>query len=261
MTPAVDDVAPARHKGGTMVRARRTRRYKQRSPETVDRIFVGACAAIWLVLVSVSVIAFVALVDLGRGHPHSSTLSNADKQTPWLLYTIIVVSILAIIGAAGLVIQTRRTGYAATIVDATDRADSGDAPQYSESSSGSTSESGAQEHRVTVFGHVTDVAQVSQQNQGVPALLLSRPFDSLIATSELDRVWLRGTAGIAGASGLALIAVAIATVFLAVGGTTAGYAAWIILGIAAAMTVAIPGIPVRYLRQLRQLPDIQNTAH
>ncbi len=40
---------------------------ERRSPETVDRVMVGVCGAIWLVLLAVTVIATVALVHLGRG--------------------------------------------------------------------------------------------------------------------------------------------------------------------------------------------------
>ena len=36
-------------------------------PDVIDRILLGACAAIWLVLLGVSVAAAVALADLGRG--------------------------------------------------------------------------------------------------------------------------------------------------------------------------------------------------
>ena len=38
-----------------------------RPPETVDRILVGACGAIWLALIAISVIELLALIDLGRG--------------------------------------------------------------------------------------------------------------------------------------------------------------------------------------------------
>ncbi|MBV8788703.1 MAG: DUF2561 family protein, partial [Mycobacterium sp.] len=37
------------------------------SPEVIDRILIGSCAAVWLVLLGVSVAAAVALADLGRG--------------------------------------------------------------------------------------------------------------------------------------------------------------------------------------------------
>ena len=63
-----------------------------------------ACAAIWLAVLGSAVAATVALVDLGRGHPESSTTSG----TPWLLYTVIGVSALVIIGAIPLLVRARR---------------------------------------------------------------------------------------------------------------------------------------------------------
>src|SRR5207302_11030212 len=59
-------------------------------PEVIDRILVGACGAIWLVLLGVSVAASVALADLGRGF-HKMT---GGSHTTWVLYAVIVVSAL-----------------------------------------------------------------------------------------------------------------------------------------------------------------------
>ena len=74
------------------------------SPETVDRLLVGVCGAIWLVLLAVSVIATVALIQLGRGHT-----GTREEHSSWLLYSIIVVSALIIIGAIPLLLRARRT--------------------------------------------------------------------------------------------------------------------------------------------------------
>ena len=54
------------------------------------------------------VAATVALVDLGRGHPESSSHSG----TPWLLYAVIGVSALVIIGAIPLLVRARRAALA-----------------------------------------------------------------------------------------------------------------------------------------------------
>ncbi len=72
--------------------------------ENLDRILLGACAAIWLAALGSAVAATVALVDLGRGHPESST----DSGTPWLLYSVIGVSALVIVGAIPLLVRARR---------------------------------------------------------------------------------------------------------------------------------------------------------
>ncbi len=83
-----------------------------RSPQTVDRILVGVCGAIWLVLLAMTVIAVVALVDLGRGH----TLGGEGKHTPWVLYSIIAVSALIIVGAIPLLIRARRAAQAEPVL-------------------------------------------------------------------------------------------------------------------------------------------------
>lgn len=75
------------------------------SPTTGDRILIGACAAIWLVLVGVSVAAVVALADLGRGF-HESTGSPHSSA---VLYVIIVVSALVILAAIPVLLRARRT--------------------------------------------------------------------------------------------------------------------------------------------------------
>ena len=68
---------------------------------------MGVCGAIWLVLLAVGVSAIVALIDLGRGHTWAATGS-----TPWLLYSVIVVSGLVILGAIPLLIRARCTALA-----------------------------------------------------------------------------------------------------------------------------------------------------
>ena len=73
--------------------------------DNLDRILVGSCAVIWLAVLGSGVAATVALVDLARGHPQSSTTSG----TPWLLYTVIGVSALVIVGAIPLLVRARRT--------------------------------------------------------------------------------------------------------------------------------------------------------
>ena len=58
------------------------------APATADRIVVGSCAAIWLVLVGMSVAALVALMDLGRGF-HAA---KGNPHTSTVLYAIIIIS-------------------------------------------------------------------------------------------------------------------------------------------------------------------------
>ena len=73
-------------------------------PDVVDRIFVGACAAVWLVLIGVSVAATVALANLGQGYHKSA----GSSHTPWVLYAVIIVSALIIAGAIPVLVRARR---------------------------------------------------------------------------------------------------------------------------------------------------------
>ena len=65
------------------------------APDVIDRILLGACAAIWLVLLGVSVAAAVALADLGRGFHKAA----GNPHTTWVLYAVIVISALIIAGS------------------------------------------------------------------------------------------------------------------------------------------------------------------
>ncbi|MGA7052612.1 MAG: DUF2561 family protein, partial [Mycobacterium sp.] len=73
-------------------------------PEVIDRVLLGACAAIWLVLLGVSVAAAVALADLGRGFHKVA----GNPHTTWVLYTVIIVSALIIAGAIPVLLRARR---------------------------------------------------------------------------------------------------------------------------------------------------------
>lgn len=76
-----------------------TNRY---SPEVVDRVLLGLCAAIWLVLLGTSVAATVALVDLGRGFH-----TPAKNPHTGVLYIVIGVSALIILAAVPVLLRAR----------------------------------------------------------------------------------------------------------------------------------------------------------
>ncbi|MGY4708971.1 DUF2561 family protein [Mycolicibacterium sp. CBM1] len=212
---------------------------QDRSPETVDRLLVGVCGAIWLALLAVSVIAVVALVDMSRGH---TTAAGGDGgRTPWLLYSVIIVSALIIVAAIPLLIRARRTALA--------DARSGDAPAPPAPPAARPPAAGrpveAPTEKIKVFGSTVDPYERYQPDFALSSA--SRRADPLIPATELDRLWLRCTSVLTGAIGLALVGVSTATYLLAVGDDTA---AWVALGVAAVITVAMPAIPVTYLRQL-----------
>ncbi|MBB3603469.1 hypothetical protein FHT40_003130 [Mycolicibacterium sp. BK556] len=213
----------------------------RRSPETVDRLLVGVCGAIWLVLLAVTVIAIVALVDMSRGH----TAGNDASRTPWLLYSIIVVSALIIVGAIPLLIRARRTALADARLSPPDPAKAPAAQRSTTPPVAPVRGTEAPTEKLKVFGSTVDPYERYQPDFAQSSA--SRRADPLIPATELDRLWLRCTVMLAGAIGLALVGVSTATYLLAVDNDTA---AWVGLGLAAVITIAMPAVPVTYLRQL-----------
>jgi len=198
-----------------------------RSPETVDRLMVGVCGAIWLVLLAVSVIAAVALVQLGQGHT-----GTREEHSSWLLYSVIVVSALVIIGAIPLLLRARRT--ALTEPDPAPEAPAEDAP---------VRPTEAPTEKLRVFGTSVD-----------PYARRADPSDAepVVSIAAVERLWLRGSVSLLASMGLGLIAVATATYLLANASDTA---AWVALGTAAVITVGTPAILVGFQRKLADVVD------
>jgi len=198
-----------------------------RSPETVDRLMVGVCGAIWLILLAISVIATVALVQLGRGQ-----VGGAEKDSSWLLYSIIVVSALIIIGAIPLLMRARRTALGESLPTPDDPAV--DAP---------VRPTEAPTEKLRVFGTAVDPYAAQPQS--------ADPMPK-VPVAAVERLWLRGSVSMLAAMGLALIAVATATYLLA---TESDSGAWAALGTAAVITVAMPAILVAFQRRLADVID------
>ena len=211
---------------------------QSRSPESIDRFMVAVCGAIWLVLLAMSVVATVALVQLGRGRD-----AGPDGQPSWLLYSIIAVSALIIAGAIPLLLRARRTALA-------DPGSTGSDPDGVSGSGSGVAGSGvadpgpvlpveAPTEKLRVFG--TAVDPYAREAAPEPAAV------SRVPAGVVDRLWLRGTASLLGAMGLALTAVATATYLLATGSDTG---TWVALGTAGAITVAMPAVLVAFARRL-----------
>ncbi|WP_343602285.1 DUF2561 family protein [Mycobacterium sp.] len=190
------------------------------SPATGDRILVGLCAAVWLALVGAGVAAVVALADLGRGF-HAST---PNRHTSSVLYAVIIVSALIILAAIPVLLGARRTLEPAR------------SP-----------------------GMPTAVAPAQPIRPGhLPPTGFQRAPTGRAATSgageasagaAVDRIWLRGTVTLIATMGLALVAVATATYLMAVGHDRAS---WTGYGIAGLITLVMPLLLWRHLRQLRR---------
>lgn len=187
-----------------------------RSPESTDRLMVGACGAVWLLLLVVAVVASVALVNLG---------SDDRPENPWLLYTVIAVSALTILGAIPLLMRARR--------DAVAGQPESDAPAEPQVPPVNPQ---APAGKVRVFGAAVD------PQRRLPEVRVDSPV-----VNAVQRVWLRGTVSLLGAMGLALTAVAAATYLLTRESDTAAAG---MLGVAAVVTAAMPVLLVMYNRRL-----------
>lgn len=194
-------------------------------PDVIDRILLGACAAIWLVLLGVSVAATVALADLGQGFHKAA----GGSHTPWVLYAVIIVSALIIAGAIPVLLRARRMG----LIEPAARTASGPTP-------------GPNRPPVRLMAPKprTDAERARQQR--VQAAQPTAEWSG----ADVDRVWLRGTAILTGTMGVALIAVAAATYLMAVGHDGAS---WVGYGLAGVVTAAMPAVEWLHVRQLRRL--------
>ena len=186
------------------------------TPATADRIVIGLCAAVWLALVGMSVAAIVALMDLGRGFHNS----RGNPHTSSVLYAIIVISALIILAAIPMLLRARRI-----------------------TRDGPVARSAAR----TVSAQSIRSGQMTAQTAhgATERLTTLRPA---LSDAAVDRVWLRGTVALMGTMGAALFAVATATYLMAIGHD--GFS-WTSYGIAGLVTLGMPLVPWRHVRQLR----------
>jgi uncharacterized protein DUF2561 len=194
------------------------------APVTADRIVLGLCAAVWLALVGMSVAAIVALMDLGRGF-HDP---RANPHTSSVLYGIIIVSALIILAAIPMLLRARRTTR--------------DGPA-SRSAGAAVRTAGGQPIR-SEHPRTRTVISSGHPERSTATL---RP---LLPDATVDRFWLRGTAALMSTMGLALLAVSAATYLMAVGHDAFSWTAY---GIAGFVTLSMPVVLWRYLRQLRHM--------
>jgi hypothetical protein len=193
------------------------------SPDVIDRILIGSCAAVWLVLLGVSVAAAVALNDLGRGFHKAA---SSSPHTNWVLYAVIIVSALIIAGAIPILLRARRMA------------------QFEPAARGMTAPD-------------KPPVRLMSQKPRTPAERVQQPRVQQAAASgtewsgeTVDRVWLRGTVLLTGTMGAALIAVATATYLMAVGHDGPSWFGYALAGV---VTAAMPVVEWLHVRQLRRV--------
>ncbi len=184
--------------------------------ETTDRVLLGACAAVWLAALGAGVAAVVALVDLGRSHPQGS--ENAD--VPWVLYTVIGLSVLVIAGAVPLLLRARAQA---------DNRQPGRRPQPP-----------ARSPRPIGGSYRAAPVEMSRYTAG----------NGVAAAAEA--LWLRCILALVCAIGLGAAAIGLATYLMATGSEVA---AWCLYGLAGVVIVGIVALPVVAVRQFDALPS------
>jgi hypothetical protein len=195
-------------------------------PDVIDRILLGACAAIWLIWLGVSVAATVALADLGQGF-HKAARSN---HTTWLLYSVIIVSALIIVGAIPVLVRARRgTEPLARSIVAPGRGPARSPARPGSPAAHAAAERARLEQRMQASGQAS--AQAAEWSG-----------------EQADRIWLRGTVLLTSTMGAALIGVAAATYAMAIGHEGVS---WVIYGVAGVITAAMPVVEFIHVRQLR----------
>ena len=182
--------------------------------DTTDRVLAGACAVVWLGALGAAVAAVVALVDLGRGRPRGAE----STDTPWLLYTVIGISVVVIVAAVPLLLRARAQAGTRQPARAARPAQAGSRPP------------------------------LGGNYPGAPVRTSRYGQDR--ATAAVEELWLRFTLAATCAIGVATAAVGLATYLMA---TDKNVASWCLYGVAGVVTAGMVALPVLALRQLDEL--------
>ncbi|KHO19004.1 DUF2561 family protein [Mycolicibacterium setense] len=184
--------------------------------DTTDRVLLGACAAVWLAALGAGVAAVVALVDLGRSHPQGG--ESAD--TPWVLYTVIGLSVVVIAGAVPLLLRAR--------AQADNRQQPGRRPQPPARSP----------------------RPISGSYRAAPVAMSRYTAGSGTSTAAVEAVWLRFTLAVVCAVGAGTAVTGLATYLMATGSNVA---AWCLYGLTGAIVAALVALLIVALRRLDSL--------
>lgn len=218
---------------------------RRSTPESVDRMLVGLCAVIWLAFVGMLVGAIVVIAGMGQ--------DSGSSGSSWGIYIVIGVSLAVIVGAIPLLLRARKTAAQRTARGASKTASKskgsnasreGDAPSGPPPAEAST-------EKLKTFGGLADhVSHVPKDYSGPGSPAYRAAAEVAAKSAVVDRLWLRATVGIAGAIGLALLAVVTGTYLLAVDSDTAAIAAFVFAGLITGAMGAIPWFTLKKLREL-----------
>lgn len=218
---------------------------RRSSPESVDRMLIGLCAVIWLAFVGMLVGAIVVIAGMGE--------DSGSSGSSWGIYIVIGVSLTVIVGAVPLLLRARKSAAQRTARGASKTAPK---PKGANSSGGATAPSGpppaeASTEKLKTFGGLADhVSHVPKDYNGPGSPAYRAATEAAAKRAVINRLWLRATVGIAGAIGLALLAVVTGTYLLAVESDTAAVIAFVFAGVITCAMGAIPWVTLKKLREL-----------
>lgn len=218
---------------------------RRSSPESVDRMLIGLCAVIWLAFVGMLVGALVVIAGMGE--------DSGSSGSSWGIYIVIGVSLAVIVGAVPLLLRARKSAAQRTARGASKTAPK---PKGANSSGGATAPSGpppaeASTEKLKTFGGLADhVSHVPKDYNGPGSPAYRAATEAAAKRAVINRLWLRATVGIAGAIGLALLAVVTGTYLLAVESDTAAVIAFVFAGVITCAMGAIPWVTLKKLREL-----------
>lgn len=183
--------------------------------DNTDRVLLGACAAVWLAALGAGVAAVVALVDLGRSHPQGVE----DADTPWVLYTVIGLSVVVIAGAVPLLLRARA--------------------QAGQRQPARRPQPPARSPRPIGGGY-----------RAAPVTMSRYSAAGAGTTAAAEALWLRFTLAVTCGIGIGTAAIGLATYLMATGSDVA---AWCLYGVAGLVTAGIVALLIVALRQLDTL--------
>ncbi len=208
-------------------------------------MLIGLCAVIWLAFVGMLVGALVVIAGMGE--------DSGSSGSSWGIYIVIGVSLAVIVGAVPLLLRARKSAAQRTARGASKTAPK---PKGANSSGGATAPSGpppaeASTEKLKTFGGLADhVSHVPKDYNGPGSPAYRAATEAAAKRAVINRLWLRATVGIAGAIGLALLAVVTGTYLLAVESDTAAVIAFVFAGVITCAMGAIPWVTLKKLREL-----------
>lgn len=202
-------------------------------PDNLERILLGACAAIWLVALGAAVAATVSLVDMasGRGTVRAELSEASGSDTPWVLYTVIGISAAVILVAIPLLVRAR----------------------------GQSTRRPIRDHTPAGTSVAEDIAAVAPRESGRRRAepIAETGTRGAALSAVVDQVYTRCGLSIGCAVGVGTLAVGVATYLSANDSGSAALACFIVAGV---VTVAMPVLPWFYLRELRGVLGVDAPA-